>query len=191
MADVTVKSLEEFDTAYGGAMKRVRAGLGVTSFGMQVFDLPPSSRATRSTTTRTTARKRSTPCSRVRRHCTQTASTSCVRACSPARRAGQKRKISTGDQPARILALGGIRVSPSRSRSGRTRAWRCPHPPPPRASLDGRTHGPRHRRQGCARHGREQGNRAGCRGARARRCSRCDRQPLTRADRSRSSRAVE
>ena len=41
MADVTVKSLEEFDTAYGGAMKRVRAGLGVTSFGMQVFDLPP------------------------------------------------------------------------------------------------------------------------------------------------------
>jgi quercetin dioxygenase-like cupin family protein len=41
MADVTVKQLEDFDTAYGGAMKRVRAGLGVTSFGMQVFDLPP------------------------------------------------------------------------------------------------------------------------------------------------------
>jgi quercetin dioxygenase-like cupin family protein len=42
MADVTVKQLEEFDTAYGGAMKRVRAGLRVTSFGMQVFDLPPN-----------------------------------------------------------------------------------------------------------------------------------------------------
>ena len=42
MADVTVKQLDEFDTAYGGAMKRIRAGLGVTSFGMQVFDLPPN-----------------------------------------------------------------------------------------------------------------------------------------------------
>jgi quercetin dioxygenase-like cupin family protein len=40
MADVTVKQLEELDTAYGGVMKRVRAGLGVKSFGMQVFDLP-------------------------------------------------------------------------------------------------------------------------------------------------------
>jgi uncharacterized cupin superfamily protein len=42
MADVTVKQLEDFDTAYGGVMKRIRAGLGVRSFGMQVFDLPPN-----------------------------------------------------------------------------------------------------------------------------------------------------
>jgi len=42
MADVTVKQLEEFDAAFGGAMKRVRAGLGVSSFGMQVVDLPPN-----------------------------------------------------------------------------------------------------------------------------------------------------
>jgi uncharacterized cupin superfamily protein len=42
MADVTVKQLEEFDAAFGGAMKRVRAGLGVKSFGMQVVDLPPN-----------------------------------------------------------------------------------------------------------------------------------------------------
>jgi quercetin dioxygenase-like cupin family protein len=42
MADVTVKQLDEFDTAYGGAMKRIRAGLGVTSFGMQLFDIPPN-----------------------------------------------------------------------------------------------------------------------------------------------------
>jgi uncharacterized cupin superfamily protein len=40
MADVTVKSCEDFDGAYGGVMKRARAGLGVRSFGMQVFDLP-------------------------------------------------------------------------------------------------------------------------------------------------------
>ena len=41
MADVTVKRLEEFDAIFGGGMRRVRAGLGVTSFGMQVMELPP------------------------------------------------------------------------------------------------------------------------------------------------------
>jgi quercetin dioxygenase-like cupin family protein len=41
MADVTVKRLDEFDAIFGGGMRRVRAGLGVTSFGMQVIELPP------------------------------------------------------------------------------------------------------------------------------------------------------
>ena len=41
MADVTVKKLEEFEAVFGGGMRRVRAGLGVTSFGIQVIDLPP------------------------------------------------------------------------------------------------------------------------------------------------------
>jgi quercetin dioxygenase-like cupin family protein len=40
MADVTVKRLEEFEAVFGGGMRRVRAGLGVTSFGMQVIELP-------------------------------------------------------------------------------------------------------------------------------------------------------
>jgi uncharacterized cupin superfamily protein len=42
MADVTVKRLEEFEAVYHGGMRRVRAGLGVTSFGMQVIELPPN-----------------------------------------------------------------------------------------------------------------------------------------------------
>src|SRR5262245_44999773 len=42
MADVTVKRYDEFDTAFGGAMKLVRHGLGVESFGIQVFDMPPN-----------------------------------------------------------------------------------------------------------------------------------------------------
>jgi quercetin dioxygenase-like cupin family protein len=42
MADVTVRRLDEFDSAFGGAMKLVRHGLGVESFGMQVFDMPPN-----------------------------------------------------------------------------------------------------------------------------------------------------
>jgi quercetin dioxygenase-like cupin family protein len=40
MADVTVKRLDDFDTAFGGAMKLVRHGLGVESFGLQVIDMP-------------------------------------------------------------------------------------------------------------------------------------------------------
>ena len=42
MADVTVKRLEEFEAVYGGGFRRVRAGLGVTSFGVQVLELPPN-----------------------------------------------------------------------------------------------------------------------------------------------------
>jgi quercetin dioxygenase-like cupin family protein len=42
MADVTVKGLDEFEAVYGGGMRRVRAGLGVTSFGIQVVELPPN-----------------------------------------------------------------------------------------------------------------------------------------------------
>ena len=41
MADVTVKRLDEFEAVYGGGMRRVRAGLGITSFGIQVIELPP------------------------------------------------------------------------------------------------------------------------------------------------------
>jgi mannose-6-phosphate isomerase-like protein (cupin superfamily) len=42
VADCTVKRLEEFEAVFGGAFRRVRAGLGVTSFGLAVIELPPS-----------------------------------------------------------------------------------------------------------------------------------------------------
>jgi quercetin dioxygenase-like cupin family protein len=42
MADVTVKKFDDFDGAFGGAMKLVRHGLGVQSFGLQVIDFPPN-----------------------------------------------------------------------------------------------------------------------------------------------------
>lgn len=41
MPDVTVKRLEEFESVFGGVTRRVRAGLGVVAFGMQVLELPP------------------------------------------------------------------------------------------------------------------------------------------------------
>jgi uncharacterized cupin superfamily protein len=42
MADVTVKRTEDFEAIFGGGFRRVRAGLGVTSFGLAVMDLPPN-----------------------------------------------------------------------------------------------------------------------------------------------------
>jgi uncharacterized cupin superfamily protein len=41
MADVTVKRTEDFEAIFGGGFRRVRAGLGITSFGIAVMDLPP------------------------------------------------------------------------------------------------------------------------------------------------------
>ncbi len=40
MADLTVKQLDEFEAGFGGSMKFVRDGLGVESFGMQVIEMP-------------------------------------------------------------------------------------------------------------------------------------------------------
>lgn len=40
MADVTIKTLDEMEAIYGGGMVRVRAGLGVTSMGIQVLRMP-------------------------------------------------------------------------------------------------------------------------------------------------------
>jgi mannose-6-phosphate isomerase-like protein (cupin superfamily) len=41
MADFTVKRLEDFEAVFKGGFRRVRAGLGVTSFGLAVMELPP------------------------------------------------------------------------------------------------------------------------------------------------------
>ena len=41
MADVTIKSVEEFDTPNDGGFCRARASLGVSAFGMQVENFPP------------------------------------------------------------------------------------------------------------------------------------------------------
>ena len=41
MANYTVKKIDDMEAVFGGAFKRARAELGVESFGMQVLDLPP------------------------------------------------------------------------------------------------------------------------------------------------------
>jgi mannose-6-phosphate isomerase-like protein (cupin superfamily) len=41
MSDYTAKKISEMEALFGGGMKKARAELGVTSFGLQVIDLPP------------------------------------------------------------------------------------------------------------------------------------------------------
>jgi hypothetical protein len=42
MSTHTVKKIDEMEAVYLGAFKRVRAELGVESFGMAIIDLPPN-----------------------------------------------------------------------------------------------------------------------------------------------------
>jgi len=42
MANYTVKHLNDMEAAFGGGFVKARAELGVTSFGMQVIQLPPN-----------------------------------------------------------------------------------------------------------------------------------------------------
>ncbi len=42
MGDYKVMKIDEMEGAYGGSFKRARASLGVSSFGMQVLDMPPN-----------------------------------------------------------------------------------------------------------------------------------------------------
>jgi mannose-6-phosphate isomerase-like protein (cupin superfamily) len=40
MADYAVKRIDDMEAVYGGAFKRARAELGIESFGLQVLDFP-------------------------------------------------------------------------------------------------------------------------------------------------------
>jgi mannose-6-phosphate isomerase-like protein (cupin superfamily) len=42
MPTYSVKRIDEMETGFGGGMRLARAALGVTSFGMQVEELPPN-----------------------------------------------------------------------------------------------------------------------------------------------------
>ena len=42
MADYTVARIDDIEGVVGGAFKRARAALGVSSFGMQILDMPPN-----------------------------------------------------------------------------------------------------------------------------------------------------
>ena len=45
MADYTAKRIDDIEAIYWGSFKRVRAELGLESFGVQIIDLPPNADA--------------------------------------------------------------------------------------------------------------------------------------------------
>ncbi|HLM30442.1 MAG TPA: hypothetical protein VK326_02125 [Solirubrobacterales bacterium] len=111
MPDVTVKRVEDFEAIFGGGFRRVRAGLGVTSFGLSVMDLP--------------ARFRDYPV-HDQAHDQQEEVYTVLSGCATLRvgvgdveehelepgvwvrvAANEKRQIVTDEQPARVLAVGG------------------------------------------------------------------------------------
>ena len=42
MAGYTVAKIDDIEAIYGGGFKRARSALGISSFGLQVIDMPPS-----------------------------------------------------------------------------------------------------------------------------------------------------
>ena len=42
MGDFTIKRIDEMEAVAGGSFKRARAELGLSAFGMQVIDMPPN-----------------------------------------------------------------------------------------------------------------------------------------------------
>ena len=113
MADYTAKRIDEMEASFLGSFKRARAELGVSSFGMQVIDFPPNAHqypehdhaasgqeevyavmSGRGTIEVDGERVELTPDVMIR--------------VGPEAR----RKITTGDEPMRLLALGGVPGKP-------------------------------------------------------------------------------
>jgi glyoxylate utilization-related uncharacterized protein len=107
MPDVTVKRVEDFEAIFGGGFRRARAGLGVSSFGLAVIDLPanfshyPEHDQTHDDQEEvyTVLSGRVTLCVGGEDHELEPGVFARVGA-------AEKRKLITGDDPARLLAMG-------------------------------------------------------------------------------------
>jgi uncharacterized cupin superfamily protein len=108
MADYTAKKIGDMDAAFGGGFKRARAELGVEAFGMQVLDLPPNLDAYPDHDHAASGQEEVfvviSGSAEIEIDGERVAidPETMIRVGPEA-----KRKIYTGDQPARILALGG------------------------------------------------------------------------------------
>jgi hypothetical protein len=109
MADVTVKRVEDFEAIFGGGFRRARAGLGVTSFGLAVIDLPPNFKLyPEHDQTHDDQEEVYTPVSgkvtlRVGEEEYELEPGVFARV-----GATEKRKLITGDEPARVIAMGAM-----------------------------------------------------------------------------------
>jgi quercetin dioxygenase-like cupin family protein len=107
MADVTVKRIEDFEAIFGGGFRRVRAGLGVTSFGLSVMEFPPNfEHYPAHDQTHDGQEEVYTPLSG--RITLQVGGEEHLLEPGVFARVGaaEKRKLVTGEEPARVLAMG-------------------------------------------------------------------------------------
>ena len=109
MAGYALKRIDEMEGIYGGGFKRARAELGVSSFGMQILDIPPNvdqypehdhSGDGQEEVYVVLRGEADVEIDGERFHLDPDT----ILRVSP----GTKRKIFTGEQPVRILALGGV-----------------------------------------------------------------------------------
>ena len=109
MPDVTVKRVEDFEAIFGGGFRRVRAGLGVTSFGLAVIDLPPNfQRFPEHDQTHDDQEEVYTTLSGKATLTVEGEEYELEPGVFARVGATEKRKLVTGDEPARILAMGAI-----------------------------------------------------------------------------------
>jgi Cupin domain len=109
MPDVTVKRVEDFEAIFGGGFRRARAGLGVSSFGLAVIDLPPNfSRFPAHDQTHDDQEEVYTVISG--KATLQVGGQEWELEPGVFARVGaiEKRKLVTGDEPARIIAMGAM-----------------------------------------------------------------------------------
>lgn len=108
MADYTIKRLEDFQTVFGGGFFKVRAGLGVTSFGIAVMEFPADFDHYPEHTQEHDGQEEVYTV-------LEGSATIVVGGASHELTPGvwirvgpsEKRRLSTGDEPARVLAIGG------------------------------------------------------------------------------------
>ena len=113
MPGYTVKKIDEMEAIYGGAFKRARAEMGVEAFGLAVMDLPPNLEQypehdhseDGQEEVYVTLGGRGEIEIEGKRHPLEPETIVMV---GP----GVKRKIWTGDEPLRLLAIGGIPGKP-------------------------------------------------------------------------------
>lgn len=109
MPDVTVKRVEDFEAIFGGGFRRVRAGLGVTSFGLAVIDLPPNfQRFPEHDQTHDDQEEVYTTLSGKATLTVGGEEFELEPGVFARVGATEKRKLVTGDEPARILAMGAM-----------------------------------------------------------------------------------
>jgi quercetin dioxygenase-like cupin family protein len=109
MADVTVKRTDDFETTFRGGMLKARAGLGITSFGMQILRFPANAdrypehdhAADGQEEVYTVLEGAATLSAGGEQHALEPGVFARV---GP----GESRKLATGEQPATILVLGGV-----------------------------------------------------------------------------------